>query len=370
MAQKGTGFVFEELYLWHHTGASAGVMPAGLHVEPGQHIENAEAKRRFRNLLDVSGLIDFLQRVRAEPVDEHYLARFHTREYIARIKELSAGNGGDAGILTPFGKGSFEIALLAAGGVRQSVEAVLDGRVDHAYALVRPPGHHAERDRGRGFCLFGNIALAVMHARARCSVGRVAIVDWDVHHGNGTEQAFYEERDVLTISIHQDRLFPRDSGDLASNGAGRGLGYNLNVPLPPGSGHGAYAAAFDRVVIPALYRFKPELILVASGFDAGGLDPMGRMMLHSDSYRELTQRLMLAASDLCNGRLVFSHEGGYSPWQAPYCGLAVMEELSGRRTGVADPFLDMVKGWGEQNLQPHQALAVDAAAALVHRIDR
>jgi acetoin utilization deacetylase AcuC-like enzyme len=181
-----TGFVFEELYLWHHTGASAGVMPHGLAVEPGQHFESPESKRRIRNVLDVSGLLDRLVRLRAEPVDEDYLAQFHTREHIARIKSHSAASGGDAGIQTPFGQGGFEIAQLAAGGTLQALKATLNGKVKNAYALVRPPGHHAERDRGRGFCLFGNIALAVMHARAQLGVGRVAIVDWDVHHGNGT----------------------------------------------------------------------------------------------------------------------------------------------------------------------------------------
>lgn len=369
MSPAQTGFVFEELYLWHHTGASAGVMPHGLDVEPGQHFESPETKRRFRNLLEVSGLLDQVVRVRAELVDEEYLAQFHTCEYIARIKELSASSGGDAGLLTPFGKGSYEIARLAAGGTLEAIKATLEGKVKNAYALVRPPGHHAERDRGRGFCLFGNIAIAVMHVRARLGVGRVAIVDWDVHHGNGTEQAFYEERDVLTISVHQDRLYPRDTGDLASNGSGRGLGYNLNLPLPPGCGAGAYVAAFERVVIPALQRFKPELIVVACGFDAGGLDPLGRMMMHSDGYRSLTRLLMAAAGDLCAGRLVFSHEGGYSPWQTPYCGLAVMEELSGIRTSIDDPFLPMVRDWGQQELQPHQSHAIDAAAALVRRIE-
>ena len=369
MTLTRTGFVFEELYLWHDTGSSAGVMPAGLTLEPGQHFENPESKRRFHNLLDMSGLLDRLVRVRAEPVDEDYLAQFHTRDYIQRLKALSAASGGDAGALTPFGKGSFEIAQLAAGGTLQAVKATLDGAVRNAYALVRPPGHHAERDRGRGFCLFGNIALAVMHARSRLGVGRVAIVDWDVHHGNGTEQAFYDERDVLTVSVHQDRLFPRDTGGLSSNGAGRGVGYNLNLPLPPGCGVGAYVAAFERVVIPALYRFKPELIVVASGLDAGGLDPLGRMMMHSDGYRSLTQLLMAAAADLCAGRLVLSHEGGYSPWHAPYCGLAIMEELSGVRTAIADPFLPMIRDWAQQELQPHQSQAIDAAAALLGRIE-
>jgi acetoin utilization deacetylase AcuC-like enzyme len=364
-----TGFVFEELYLWHHTGPAAGLIPPGLTVEPGEHGESPQTKRRFRNLLEVSGLLEQLVAVKAHPVDEQYLAQFHTRDYIARIRELSAQSGGDAGEITPFGTASYEIALLAAGGVRRAIEAVVDGTINNAYALVRPPGHHAERDRGRGFCIFGNIALAVMHARARLGVGRVAIVDWDVHHGNGTEKAFYEQRDVLTISLHQDNLYPHDSGRLEDNGSGAGLGYNINVPLPPGSGTGAYLSAFERIVIPALYKFRPELIVIASGFDASGIDPFGRMMMHSQGYRELTRLLKKAAGDLCGGRLVASHEGGYSPWLTPYCGLAVMEELSGIRTQVADPFLPIMQAWGHQDLQPHQAQAIDRASALLARID-
>lgn len=363
-----TGFVFEEIYMWHHTGAAAGLIPPGLTVEPGQHGENPETKRRFRNLLEVSGLLDQLVRIKAEPVDEAYLAQFHTREYIARIRELSAQGGGDAGEITPFGTGSYEIALLSAGGVKCAIEAVVNRQIDNAYALVRPPGHHAEPDRGRGFCIFGNIALAVMYARARLGVGRVAIVDWDVHHGNGTELAFYEQRDVLTISLHQDNFYPNDSGHLERNGSGAGLGYNINVPLPPGSGVGAYQHAFERVVIPALYKFRPELIVIASGFDASGVDPFGRMMMHSEGYRGLTRMLLQAAGDLCGGRIVAAHEGGYSPWLTPYCGLAVMEELSGVRTSIADPFLPIMQAWGYQELQPHQAQVIDKAAALVERI--
>ena len=177
----------------------------------------------------------------------------------------------------------------------RAVDAVVSGAVENAYALVRPPGHHAEPDRGRGYCIFGNIAVAIMYARARLGVTRVAVVDWDVHHGNGTQRAFYEAPNVLTISIHQDNLYPANSGAVSENGAGSGLGYNLNIPMPPGSGGGAYLAAFERLIIPALRRFKPELIMVASGLDAGGFDPLGCMMLHSEHYRRLT-RLILEVS--------------------------------------------------------------------------
>lgn len=362
---RATGFVFHELYMWHDTGSASSVFPAGLGVEPGEHAENASTKRRFRNLLEVSGLLDRLTPVRPRPATEDEIARFHTRDYIARIKKLSAERGGDAGDLTPFGTGSFEIAALAAGGALRAVEQVLGGEIANAYALVRPPGHHAERDRGRGFCIFGNVAIAIMHARAVHGVGRVATIDWDVHHGNGTQQAFYDSADVLTISIHQDRLFPTESGELDEIGEGAGRGYNLNIPMPPGSGAGAYLAAFERVVAPALRKFKPELILVPSGFDAGGIDPLGRMMVHSGCYRQLTRILMEVADEVCNGRLVLSHEGGYSASNVPYCGLAVMEELSGTRTEINDPWLPIMESWGQQDLQPHQEAAIDRAAALL-----
>ena len=358
-----TGWNFHELYLWHDTGSAATFFPAGLTIEPGEHAENAATKRRFRNLMEVSGLLEKLTFLPSAPIDEDDLALFHTRDYIARIKALSADRGGDASHLTPFGPGSFEIAKLGVGGTTALVDAVVTGRVRNGYALVRPPGHHAERDRGLGFCLFGNIPIAIMKARATHKLGRVAVVDWDVHHGNGTQAAFYADPDTLTISLHQDKLFPREGGTLAERGEGRGEGFNINCPLPPGCGTAAYVAAFERLVIPALQRFRPDLIVVASGFDASVMDPLGRMMVHSEGYRTLTGLLMQAADGLCQGRLALTHEGGYSASYVPYCGLAVMEALSGIRTPIDDPFLGNVSAYPGQELMPHQEAAIAAAVA-------
>ncbi len=360
-----TGFVFHELYMWHNTWNWAQIFPPGLTIQPGEHAENPETKRRFRNLLEVSGLLDHLVPLKARPATEDEIARFHTRDYIDRIKTLSAANGGDASQLSPFGAGSFEIAQLSAGGTMAACDAVLTGKVRNAYALVRPCGHHALADAGLGFCLFANVVLAIMHARHVHQVGRIATVDWDVHHGNGTQAAFYSDPSTLTISLHQDNLFPPDSGGLAETGEGRGRGYNINIPLPPGCGNGAYEAAFKRVVIPALHRFKPELIVVPSGFDASGVDPLGRMMVSSDGYRIMTRMLLEAADELCGGRLVMSHEGGYSAMYVPYCGLAVIEELTGIKTPVEDPWAPLMAKWGGQQMAPHQERAIAAAEALV-----
>jgi acetoin utilization deacetylase AcuC-like enzyme len=359
-----TGFVWHELYVWHDTGTGAWVMPAGLTVEPLGHIESAASKRRFRNVLEVSGLLDQLVQLKPRSATDAEILRLHTPEYVSRIKALSAEMGGEAGEETPFGRGSYEIALLAAGGCLTAVDAVLDGKVDNAYALVRPPGHHAERDRGRGFCIFGNVALAAMHAREARGLSRVAIVDWDVHHGNGTEHAFYSDPTVLTISIHQDNNYPPGSGAITDVGSGAGEGYNINVPLPPGSGVGAYVAAFEQVVAPALRGFRPELILVASGLDASAMDPLASMMMTSDGYRKLTQIVLGAANDVCGGRVVACHEGGYSPAYVPYCGLAILEEMAGIQSGLADPLLDLLAAFGGQEIQPHQDAVVREAAKI------
>jgi acetoin utilization deacetylase AcuC-like enzyme len=363
-----TGFVFHELYMWHNTWNWNQVFAPSLTVQPGEHAENAETKRRFRNLLDVSGLLDQLVTLKPRPATEEELARVHTLEHIARIKAMSAENGGDASALTPFGKGSFEIAQLAAGGTIAACDAVAEGRVRNAYALVRPPGHHATADVGMGFCLFANVCVAIAHLRKAHKLGRIATVDWDVHHGNGTQSIFYADPTTLTISLHQDNLFPNQSGSLAETGEGAGKGYNLNIPLPPGSGDGCYLAAFEQVVLPALCRFKPELIIVPSGFDASGVDPLGRMMVTSEGYRAMTKLLMKAADDLCGGRLVMSHEGGYSQMYVPYCGLAVMEELTGIRTAIEDPWKPHMAQWGQQALQPHQQQAISAASRLMDAI--
>ncbi len=363
-----TGFVFHELYLWHNTGNAAMFHPSCLTVQPGEHVENPETKRRMKNLLEVSGLTDHLVNLKPRPATDDELTRFHTHAHIEKIRTMSAAGGGDASELTPFGAGSFEIAKLAAGGAIVAIDAVLRGHVTNSYALIRPPGHHALADLGMGFCLFGNAAIAIHHGRAVHGLGRVAVVDWDVHHGNGTQAAFYDDPETLTISLHADNLFPANSGTLAERGEGRGFGANLNVPLPPGCGDGAYLEAMRRVVLPALQRFKPEIIVVACGFDASAADPLGRMMVTSDGYRQITAMVMQAADALCGGRIMMTHEGGYSANYVPYCGLAVLEQLTGVRSGVADPFLEHFTTYGQQALQPHQSAAIDAAAALLEDI--
>ena len=366
---RRTGWVYHEAYMWHDPGRMRAFDPSMRRwLQAWEHYESPETKRRLNNLLEYVDFSEELVPLKPRAANFEQVTRFHTPEYFEKIREMSEADGGEAGEGATFSHGGFEIALLAAGGTITAVDAVLDREIDNAYALVRPPGHHAERDRGRGFCIFGNVAIAGMHALADRGLARIATLDWDVHHGNGTQQAFYDRNDALTISIHQEQWYPRDSGTMQETGEDDGDGYNINIPLPPGSGHGAYVATIEQVVVPALRAFKPDLILVPSGFDGGMYDPLGRMMAYSETFREMTGLLLEAADELCEGRLVLSHEGGYSPTYVPFCGLAVVEELSGKTSGAADPMGDNAAGAGGQDLQPHQQARISEAATMVDRL--
>ena len=362
-----TGLLHDERYFWIELG---NYLPLGPLAQPFPAMDSPDGKRRILNLFRASGIMPHLTELTPREATEDELARVHTRDYIAMVKALSAAHGGSVGEFTAICAGGYEICALAAGGCIAAFDAVLDGTVDNAFALVRPCGHHAEADRGRGFAVFSNVAVAVADARARGRARRIAVLDWDVHHGNGTQWSFYDEPEVLTISIHQDRLYPVDSGALSETGTGAGEGFNLNVPLPAGSGHGAYVAAMERAVIPALEAFEPELIAVACGFDANALDPLSHMICHSGTFREMTRMVKDVADRVCGGRLVVCQEGGYSPVYIPYCAIPVIETLSGRRTPVEDPMFEWVGAMGGHDLAPHQDAAIAAAVEVARRIPR
>lgn len=337
-----TAYLFDEWCLWHEPGQFALVAPVGGYIQGGtDHPDSPETKRRLHNLLQTSGLHKQLVKPDALPVTDDDLLRIHSKNYIEKLQKLSDGEGGDAGECAPFSKGALDIARISASLVKTSVFSVLRGDVKTAYALSRPAGHHAEVDRGRGFCMLANIPIAIEAARDQFGLKKVAIIDWDVHHGNGQEGIYYSDPNTLTISLHQEEIYPAQRGHANHRGIGKGSGACINIPVLPGSGGGAYIDAFDRCVIPQLEAFQPELIVVACGFDASIYDPLGRCMLSSEDYRTLTMRLMDVAQHCCDGRLVCAHEGGYSAAYVPFCGLAVIESLSGLRTDVVDPMLEL-----------------------------
>ena len=340
---ESTAFVWDEKCFWHTGGNYAMLSPVGGLVQPlvsGGLPEAPETKRRLKNLIDVTQLADELILTGSEPATTEDLRRVHPQSYLDEFKALSDKGGGELGLRTPFGPGAFEIAALSAGLVIHAVEGVLRGDYRNAYALARPPGHHCLPDWPNGFCLFANIAIAVKAARAKKLAERVAIVDWDVHHGNGTEAIFYDRNDVLTISIHQDRCYPHDTGSVEDTGSGDGLGANMNIPLPPGCGHVAYLEAMERLVVPKLQTFAPDLVIVACGFDASGFDPLSRMMCSAETFRHLTGQIM----DVTGGSMVAAHEGGYSELYVPFCGHAMLEQMSGSLIRAEDPLAARIEG--------------------------
>lgn len=289
------------------------MLPVGGLVQPaatGGLPENPETKRRLKNLIDVTGLSRDLVLSSAPPASREDLLRVHPATYLDAFKAMSDAGGGEMGLRTPFGPGGYETASLSAGLASAALAQVLSGALTNAYALSRPPGHHCLPAWPNGFCLLANIAIAVRAAQAAAPGLRVAVLDWDVHHGNGTEAIFYEDPTVLTVSIHQENNYPLDTGALADRGRGAGEGFNLNIPLPPGVGHTGYLATMERLALPAIRAFRPDAIVVACGFDAGLNDPLGRMLATAETFRAMTRMVQEAARDLCGGRLVLVHEGG------------------------------------------------------------
>ncbi|MCB2128987.1 MAG: class II histone deacetylase [Rhodobacteraceae bacterium] len=363
-----TGLFFDEWCLWHSAGELVMYLPVEGYLQPpaSPASEGPETKRRIKNLVEVSGLGRHLNWSSAPRASREDLLRVHPASYLDRFKAMSDDRGGAMEPGTGFAKGGYEIATLSAGLAKAGIAEVMAGRLANAYVLSRPPGHHCLPDQGMGFCLLANIPVALEALRAEMGPVRVAVVDWDVHHGNGTEAIFYDRADTLTISLHQEGLYPNNSGHAGDRGRGAGTGYNLNIPLLPGSGHQAYLDAFEVLVIPALRGFRPDLIVIASGLDASAFDPLARMQAHSGTYRAMTQALMGEAAALCGGRLVAIHEGGYADAYVPFCGLAVIEELSGHRTPVMDPWLDVLMAQQPpQDMQALQRARLEAQARAV-----
>lgn len=336
-----TGFFWDERCFWHGGGNYAGMLPVGGLVQPltgGGLPESPESKRRLMNLMDVTGLARDLDLRHAAPATTEDLLRVHPASYLETFKSTSDAGGGELGRRTPFGPGGYQMAAVSAGLSIAALESVLDGTHTNAYALSRPPGHHCLPDYPNGFCLFANLALAIQSARAKGLAERIVVLDWDVHHGNGTEAIFYDDPDVLTISMHQERNYPMDTGDFADRGDGKGEGFNLNIPLPPGTGHAGYITTMERIVIPHIQAFKPDVIVIACGYDAAAIDPLGRMLATAETFNIMTQQVKALAADLCDGRLMMAHEGGYSEVYVPFCGHVVLAEMAASSIKAPDPF--------------------------------
>jgi acetoin utilization deacetylase AcuC-like enzyme len=293
-----TGLVTSDAYTAHDTGAG--------------HPESSDRVRAIVARLQAEGLLERTLAIDPRPATDTELLRCHTADYLRVVRDDAAAgrrqlSTGD----TPLSQRSLETALLAAGGVLAAVDAVMTGRVANAMAIVRPPGHHATPTRGMGFCLFNNVALAARHALAVHGVSRVLIADWDVHHGNGTQDQFYADGAVLFFDTHQSPLYP-GTGHRAEMGEGRGRGRIMNRPFAAGAGRAEIVGAFRDELVPAADAFQPQLVLVSAGFDSRVGDPLGGFRLTDDDFVELTRIVRGIADRHAGGRLVSTLEGGYA----------------------------------------------------------
>jgi acetoin utilization deacetylase AcuC-like enzyme len=275
------------------------------------HVETAARLKAIHQRFQESGLNARFKHLTPDPISDAQILAVHTEDYLENIlKWTESQTGVMLGADTYALPESFFAARLSAGGNLRAVDEVLSGGADNALVALRPPGHHAVPDMAMGFCLLANISLAARHAQAQYGLKRIMIVDFDVHHGNGTQDVFYEDGQVLFLSTHQSPLYPY-TGAARDTGSGEGQGTTVNIPLPAGVGDAGFAALFNEIAWPAARRFKPELILVSAGFDAHHADPLGGLKLSCAGYHQLASTLLQIAAELCRGRIVFALEGGY-----------------------------------------------------------
>jgi acetoin utilization deacetylase AcuC-like enzyme len=304
------------------------------HDEP-RHVEHAARLTAVEAAIDASGLRADLLELTSGPATEQQILAVHEPRLLAAVRSTMAHERAWLDADTYTTADSYEVARLAAGAAVQAVEAIVSGQATNAFALVRPPGHHATPYRPMGFCLFNNIAIAARHALDKLGLQRVAIVDYDVHHGNGTQDCFYEDSQTLFCSTHAWPLYP-GTGAAQEVGAESGYGLTLNVPLPYGAGDEGLGRCYDELIMPAIRAFDPQLILVSAGYDGHWDDPLGPLALSVAGYAALTQRLVALAEDLCDGRVVLVLEGGYSLPALGACAVVALRVLLGRDPG-ADP---------------------------------
>jgi len=305
---RRTGYVYDERYLLHDPGA--------------WHPERPDRLKVIQKNFQEEGLTELLVPIQPYEAPLEWVERLHDPDYIRRFREACERGRSilgvpDCGIC----RASYTIALLAAGGVMAAADAVMAGEVDNAFCAVRPPGHHAERDRALGFCFFNNVALGALYLLEKFGLERVAIVDWDVHHGNGTQHLFEADPRVFYLSLHEDPeyCYP-GTGYRRETGKGPGQGFTLNLPLPPRSVDEEYLEALKKEGLPRLLKFAPQFLLISAGFDAHQADPLAHMNLTRDGYRQMGRMLLDLAQETGEGRLIAVLEGGYN--------LEVLEECT------------------------------------------
>jgi acetoin utilization deacetylase AcuC-like enzyme len=297
-------------------------------MDPG-HPESPERLGEIYQMIEEEEMRGrFLGKVRPRPATREEIEMVHSPAYIDLVASTADKPYVRLDMDTSTCAKSYETALLAAGGLLELIKVVMQGKLNNGFALVRPPGHHAERDRAMGFCLFNNIAIGARYALRNFSLQRILIVDWDVHHGNGTQNSFYEDPQVLYFSAHRYGFFYPGTGGATEVGKGRGEGFTVNVPFSTGASDADYGNIFEKLLKPIALEYQPQLILVSAGFDTHYNDPLGGMDVSEKGYARMTQILMEIAGATAQGKLVLTLEGGYNVTSQKRSVKAVLEELS------------------------------------------
>ena len=309
--------------------------PICLQHDTGQHVENASRLEAITSHLEQTRLKQKLTSIKPRAASIEELSLVHHQQHISHIQETAQKGGGWLDADTVMSPSSYEAAVYAAGGAIRATDAVINGEVDSAFALVRPPGHHATATRAMGFCLFNNVAIATKYALDKYKLERTLIIDFDVHHGNGTQDIFYNNPQVLYLSTHQYPFYP-GTGSLDETGSGAARGTTVNIPLPAGCGDAEYLQVFEQIVAPAVRRFKPQLILVSAGYDSHWADGIAIMQVSVTGFVQMVRVIKGLAEELCSGRLVFTLEGGYNITALAASVRATFEVLLGT-TNIEDP---------------------------------
>ena len=329
------GYVYDPVYLKHDTG---------------QHPENASRLEAIISHLKQTQLIRQLTLIQPRAALIEELSSVHSEQHISHVQEVAQRGGGWLDADTVMSPDSYQAALYAAGGIIRATEDVMNREVDSAFALVRPPGHHATSQRAMGFCLFNNVAIATKYALDKYNLERIAIIDFDVHHGNGTQESFYDNPQVLYISTHESPFYP-GTGNLDETGKGEAKGTTVNIPLPAGCGDAEYVTAFEQIIVPAVRRFNPQLILVSAGYDTHWADGLAMMQVSVSGFAQMVKIIKGLADELCSGRLVLTLEGGYNLTALAASVKATFDVLLGN-TNIEDPLGQSPRGLAGPSVAP------------------
>jgi acetoin utilization deacetylase AcuC-like enzyme len=319
---RKTGIVRDERFMNHRPGSF--------------HPESHKRLKVIYDMLNDPDMAGHFHEVPVRRAEREELLLIHSPQYVEMVAATEGKASQSLDPDTSTSAGSYEAALLAAGGLCRAVSMVLKGELDNAFALVRPPGHHAEKSRAMGFCLFNNVAIGARYAQEYHKLKRVLIVDWDVHHGNGTQHSFEEDPSVLYFSTHQYPYYP-GSGAFHEAGRGKGEGFTVNVPLSPRHGDGEYVGIFEKIMKPVALEFNPELILVSAGIDIYENDPLGSMFVSKNGFAALTRSVMDVAQKCCDGKVIITLEGGYDLDGLRASVKSMLKELAGlSETSIED----------------------------------